>query len=824
MNLHRRVALIGVGLTLTLLAATTSPLTGTAPGTDAGSRAGGDTAPSDAPRDGMVLAEDGSWVPLSFFQGSDLQGPGVQGPGRSGPSTPGRAVESKRVQGSFIVDLASGLDPHEVAPQIAADYGGDVEFVYDEVVGGFAFSGPDDVRERMADDPRIRGVDADYEAHLAGHTLPVERTAIRAPGAWSVSQGTGAVVAIIDTGVNASHPQLGGRVLGSDGSCVNESGSTAGNDTNGHGTAVAGHAFGHYGVLPDAKGYAVKIFPDGSGTTSYSRIICGLNLVKSWASSRGIHAANLSLSGTESSSSLQTAVRQLRDAGVVVVAAAGNSGGKVGYPAAYPEAVAVSALNQSNTALASFSSRGREVAIGAPGQSLTTLLLGSCCGTGSGTSFAAPQVAAAAAVVKARDPAMSVGAVETRMQSMGFCPPGTSPGLNLDGGNCDGTSRTGDTDGYTEPALNLEGTVKGPDALPTGSFVSPGEGQVIRDADFPTILVSATDDDTPSADLQVAIRVGQGEYQPAQFNTSSGTHDLPWPRDLPDGPVTIVAQITEPDNGSVTRTVNATVDNVDDPPTVTWQNPAPGANVGSPVLLRVSASDDRGVTSVTVYEDGEERTKLTPNGAYYEGSLELSEASHTLTVVAADVSQTSAPAQRTLTVTSLLYRQTFDTAGSWTGGWYESPSSSRWHTTAACASGAASPPFAYFGLSSSCLFSTSSSGYLYSPVLTGLPAAERLLLKFDSKERVESCSGCTRDRRYVQVNYGGKSWQTLYYKNAGTDPGSGQWEAREMPLNACTGRVQIRFLFNPTSSKNNNYFGWAIDNLTIGRSSEPSAC
>lgn len=817
MSARRVAARIGVGLALVLV--TTTLATGDQRSPTPGAPAKGDGV--RAPAGGLVMAEDGSWVPRSYYA-TELRGANR----RDVASSESERREDTRVPGSFIVDLASGLDPDDVAEQIARDYGGEVEFIYDEVVGGFAFRGPDDALERMRNDPRIRDVDTDHIAHLATHTLPLERTAIRAPEAWAVSQGSGAVVAIIDTGVNSSHPQLAGRILGRDGSCVNETGSNAGADGVGHGTTVAGHIFGHYGVLPAAAGYAVKVFPTGAETTTYAKIICGLNLVKSWAPTRGIHAANLSLSGTADSSTLRTAVAQLRDAGVVVVASVGNDGGFVEYPAAYPETVAVSAMNTANTRLAFFSNPGPEIDMGAPGENLLSLTLSGCCSSASGTSFAAPQVAAAAALVRSRQPSLSVAEVVATLQKTGFCPPGTSAGLNTDGGSCS-TQRDGDFDGSSEPALNLEGAALGVDAVPNASFVSPTAGQVIRNATFSTIRVSATDDDTASSALDVDVRVGSGTYQQATYNASASPcpvsqtcHDLAWPTATPDGPVSIVAQVREPSGGTRTVSVSATVDNIDNPPTVSWQIPAAGSTVASPVFLRVGAADDRGLASVKVFEGSTEKATLTRNGSFYEGSVPLSEAGHTLTAVASDGAQT-ATAQRTFTVSSFIHQQNFNTTGAWSGGWYEA-SSSLWHPTSACAAGAAAPPFAYYGNDSTCRFSTSLAGTLYSPLLTGLSGG-KVRLTFDSKEQVESCSGCTRDRRIVEVNYG-SGWQRLYYQNAGTNSGSGLWERREYLLNPCAGSAQIRFAFKPRTEKNNEFFGWGIDNVTFSRTTTPLTC
>ena len=90
----------------------------------------------------------------------------------------------------------------KAAQQVAADYGGKVAHVYDAVVGGFAFAGPDDAAQRMQNDPRVRKVESDYTVHTADRP---ELTSIGAPTAWaanSANQGSGVVVAVLDTGVS----------------------------------------------------------------------------------------------------------------------------------------------------------------------------------------------------------------------------------------------------------------------------------------------------------------------------------------------------------------------------------------------------------------------------------------------------------------------------------------------------------------------------------------------------------------------------------------------------------------------------------------------
>jgi serine protease len=124
-----------------------------------------------------------------------------------------------------------------------------------------------------------------------------------------------------------------------------------------------------------------------------------------WAADHGAQVINLSLGGPIKSKILEEAVDHAHKKGSVIVAAAGNSGRSVGYPAAYPKVIAVSATDR-NDNLAYFSSRGPEIAIGAPGVNVTQQTIcdggrNKCeqWGVFSGTSMASPHVAGAAALV-----------------------------------------------------------------------------------------------------------------------------------------------------------------------------------------------------------------------------------------------------------------------------------------------------------------------------------------------------------------------------------------------------------------------------------------
>jgi subtilisin family serine protease len=256
--------------------------------------------------------------------------------------------------------------------------------------------------------------------------------AVNFESAWSLSNGAGIKVAVVDTGVLGSHQDLAGSVLpGLDLAADASTYDHANNgevDPAGHGTHVAGiiaaHANNGVGVAGAAPG--VKILPvrvlDASGSGSSSDVAEGII----WAADHGARVINLSLGGGPSSG-MQIAIQYARSKQVVTFAAAGNGyqdGNQPTYPAAYPEAVAVSAVNQS-LQHASFSNTGAYVDIAAPGD-----LIWSTYGQGnaqyalmSGTSMATPYATATAALVLGENPSLSgadlIHAVEAGASDLG---------------------------------------------------------------------------------------------------------------------------------------------------------------------------------------------------------------------------------------------------------------------------------------------------------------------------------------------------------------------------------------------------------------------
>ena len=233
------------------------------------------------------------------------------------------------------------------------------------------------------------------------------------PGA---NAGYGVKVAVLDTGIDLDHPDLQANIKG--GSNTISSRKSA-DDDNGHGTHVAGiiagadNTIGVLGIAPQAWLYAVKVL-DRNGSGFVSDIIEGLQ----WSINNGIQVVNMSFGTASDIQSLHDAIIAAYNSGIVLVAAAGNSGpgdNTVLYPAKYVEVIAVSSTDNTD-AIASWSSRGPEVELAAPGVNILSTYKGGGYKTLSGTSMASPHVAGTAALVIASGVADS-NQVRSNLQS-----------------------------------------------------------------------------------------------------------------------------------------------------------------------------------------------------------------------------------------------------------------------------------------------------------------------------------------------------------------------------------------------------------------------
>lgn len=215
---------------------------------------------------------------------------------------------------------------------------------------------------------------------------------IAAPSAWDGSQISSGPIAVIDTGVDAAHADLKGEILPGYNFVAN---STDTSDDNGHGTHVAGiiEAATNNGTGVASIGFHGSILPvkvlDSQGTGTYADVANGIL----YAVDHGAKIINMSLGGPSFSQTLEDAVNYATSHGVIVIAAAGNTGSNSPeYPAALPGVLAVSATDSGDN-IASFSSFGSDIFASAPGVNITSTFNNGGYASLSGTSMAAPHLA-----------------------------------------------------------------------------------------------------------------------------------------------------------------------------------------------------------------------------------------------------------------------------------------------------------------------------------------------------------------------------------------------------------------------------------------------
>lgn len=349
----------------------------------------------------------------------------------------------------YIVVLKPNVvDPQSVATDMARTHGLLVSHRYSTALKGYAAMIPDEKLEKVKSDPRVAFISEDrvvrYQvleqaAPTRGKKPKISPTpsqltpnGVKRIGVNSINQGINIGVAVIDTGIQLTHPDLAANIIANK-TCV--TGTSSGNDDNGHGTHVAGtvgainNVFGVVGVASQVKLVAVKVL-DSLGNGTNSSVICGVDWITQNSATYNILVANLSLAGGGSSDNncgytnndpLHTAICNSRNSGITYVVAAGNGGSdgigddvKDFVPAAYDDAViTVSALADSDgqpggsgastfygadDTFASFSNYGSTVDLGAPGVDIYSTYIGGGYTTLTGTSMSSPHVAGSAAL------------------------------------------------------------------------------------------------------------------------------------------------------------------------------------------------------------------------------------------------------------------------------------------------------------------------------------------------------------------------------------------------------------------------------------------
>ncbi|MGE7837921.1 S8 family peptidase [Viridibacillus arvi] len=236
---------------------------------------------------------------------------------------------------------------------------------------------------------------------------------IKAREVWSeASEGSGVVVAILDTGIATHHPDLTDAIIGGYNFTDDDNGEPSiFEDHNGHGTHVAGiigarnNGVGVIGVAPKCNLLILKVL-DKRGAGSYDQLIEALDYAMKWTGPNGekVSVINMSLGGPTHTNELYKTIKNVYDAGIIIVAAAGNGGDgdsetyEISYPAFYEETLSIGSVNN-DLVPSVFSHTNLNLKFMAPGEDILSTHLNGQYVKLTGTSMAAPHASGAVALV-----------------------------------------------------------------------------------------------------------------------------------------------------------------------------------------------------------------------------------------------------------------------------------------------------------------------------------------------------------------------------------------------------------------------------------------
>ncbi|CAG0966814.1 serine protease [Planctomycetaceae bacterium] len=488
----------------------------------------------------------------------------------------------------------------------------------------------DKVKAALAKNPNVSFVEENYLAEPT--TIPNDPSfasqwhlpKIAAPAGWDISTGSSTVdIAIIDTGIDPSHPDLAGKLLPGYNFVTN---TTDTHDVYGHGTKVAGSAAAMVNNAVGVSGVAWQnpILPlavtDSTGIASYSRIASAIT----YAVDHGARIINISFAGPTNSTTMQSAIDYAWNKGAIIFAGAGNSATNAPYyPAACNHVVAVAATTSSDT-LASFSNYGNWITVAAPGYSILTTTNGGGYGSVSGTSFSGPITAGLGALILSVNPTLSnaqvVDIITKNTDDIG------APGFDPSFGN-------GRINVLKSLTAAQNAVAQSDTTAPLTSITSPTSASTVKGK--ASVAVAAADN---VGVAKVELHINGSPFATATTAPFFFSWDT---TTTADGTYTLEAMAYDGAgntgrSGSVSVKVANAVDTI--APTVAITSPANGAKIGTSATISIAASDNVGVSRIELHIDGKlvtSKTGLT-NLSYAWNTRKITTGAHTVTAKAFD--------------------------------------------------------------------------------------------------------------------------------------------------------------------------------------------
>ena len=464
---------------------------------------------------------------------------------------------------------------------------------------------------------------------------------VGAPAAWDISQGAGITLAILDTGVDGTHPDLAGRMVAGWNFFDNNSNTS---DVYGHGTAVAGTAaattdnsVGVASLAGQAKIMPVRI-AGLDGYAYWSTVAQGLT----YAADQGARVANISY-GVAGSASVQSSAQYMKSKGGLVIVSAGNNGIDENIVPT-TTMIAVSATDSAD-ARTSWSSFGSFVAMSAPGAGIYTTVRGGGYGAWNGTSFSSPVTAGVVALVMATNPALDSAGVENILfnTAIDLGAAGRDPFYGYGRVNAAGAVQA------AKAALPVVDTTP-----PTSSITAPLASSTV--SGVVAVNVSASDNiGVTRVELRVnGATVAIDTAAPFSFSWDS--------TGVANGMANLTAYAFDAAGNSTASPVAsvnvANLANVVGPivadttaPVVVIVNPVAGQVTGS-VSVNANATDNSAVSGIqqTLYIDGVLKASVTGGTlAYSWNTRKVAVGQHILKVVARDAAGNAASSSVTVT-------------------------------------------------------------------------------------------------------------------------------------------------------------------------------
>ena len=448
---------------------------------------------------------------------------------------------------------------------------------------------------------------------------------INAPAAWDITSGKASVpIAMIDSGVNPGHPDLAAKLIPG-WSFLLSNNNTA--DVLGHGTATAGvaAAASNNGVGVTGVSWLSPIMPlvvlNSADSAYYSDIANAIT----YAADHGARVINVSIGGTASSSTLQSAVNYAWNKGAVVFASAmNNSTSTPYYPAACDNVVAVSATEPGDT-LSGFSNYGSWIDLAAPGNNIYTTDNGGGYSTWYGTSFSSPIAAGTAALALSINPGLTaqglVNLLEANSDDIG------APGF-------DSSFGWGRINAY-RVALAAQSSVSVDSVPPSIAISAPIGGLTVSG----TLQIQGS-----AADNIGVTRVELWIDGQLNSTCSSVAFSCSWNSgSVASGghSVTVKAYDAAGNMGSASESLSVAAPLGPDgqAPTVQITSPQSGAAVSGVVNITAKATDNVAVTQVSIFVDGVQKSTTTATtDSYSWNTKKVAAGTHTITAKAWDAS------------------------------------------------------------------------------------------------------------------------------------------------------------------------------------------